>query len=226
MEQVFVVRRADFFAGDWPQGFIPLRYREARNLVVSLEAGGFFAQRDRAEDNPAWKQLIPYCAITFREQVFCVERLTNQGEARLHGKLSIGIGGHVNPQDGPSKGLVARALQRELAEELALPEDPLPAPQLIGLLNDDSDPVGRVHCGLVHCLEIPRNFPNLGAQLGIRENSKMRGGFRGLAGSTSLWQDESRLESWSKQLLGVLTNQRHGRITEADPHPPMGRTQF
>ncbi len=222
MEQVFVVRRADFFHGNWPQGFIPLLAGEAEDVVSSLEAKGFFAQRDRAEISPAWKQLIPYCAITFRDQVFCVERLTSQGEARLHGRLSIGIGGHVNPQDGSAKGLVARALQRELEEELALPPGPLPAPRPIGLLNDDSDPVGKVHCGLVHCLEIPGNSPNLGARLGIRENSKMRGGFRGLAGSASLWQDESRLESWSKLLLEALTIQRHGRITEADAHPPMG----
>jgi len=218
MEQVFVVRRADFFRGRWPQGFVPLGTGRAARLVEELEARGWFAAREQAERNPDWKQLIPYCAVTYRNEVFCVERLAQQGEARMHGRLSIGLGGHVNPRDGLAKGLVARALQRELGEELALPEGPLPAAQPIGVLNDDSQPVGRVHFGLVHRLEIPENRPDLRAQLGIRETRKMRGGFRGLAGSPDLWQDESRLESWSQLLLGELTRTRHGRITEADAH--------
>lgn len=218
MEQVFVVRRADFFLGEWSEGYTPLPASMARGLIQEFETKGFFAPRNQAEENPAWKQLIPYCAIIYENQVFCVERLGEQGEARLHGKLSIGLGGHINPTDGPAKGLVARALQRELEEELVLPRAALPVAQPIGLLNDDSDAVGSVHFGLVHCLEIPANSPVLVAQLGIRETSKMRGGFRGLVGSKNLWQDVSRLESWSQLLLEALKQQRRGRITEADAH--------
>ncbi len=42
MEQVFVVRRADFFGGNWAQGFTPLCGANARAQLSALTAGGFF----------------------------------------------------------------------------------------------------------------------------------------------------------------------------------------
>ncbi len=214
-EEVFVVARHDFFAADWPQGFHPLDSRAAEKLQTSLEDQGWFADREAAEQNPDWKQVIPYCVLSCGEALFCVERLASQGEARLHGRLSVGIGGHINPQDGPSKGLIGRALSRELREELALPKEPLPPARIVGLLNDESNEVGQVHFGLVHLIAIPELRPDLRDKLGIREKAKMSGGFRALAGSSGLWQDRPRLETWSRLFLQTFFNKRLGRITEA-----------
>lgn len=200
-ELVLVVDRAACFGGDWPQGFTPLGDAEARELVARFEALARFEPRVRAELEPAWKQCIPYCAVVCEAQVFCVERLPRQGETRLHGKLSIGIGGHVGREDAPTRGALARGLLRELAEELRLPASPLRTPRCVGLLNDDANAVGAVHVGLVYVLELDR--PQA-AELGIREISKLAGAFRPLVAPDGPWQDAARLESWSALLLDVL----------------------
>jgi predicted NUDIX family phosphoesterase len=204
-ERVLVVPRADWFAGDWPQGLF-LGPPTIAVLIPDLELGAFFVDRARAEEEPAWKQLIPYCVVTCGPRVLCVERLRGQGERRLHRKLSIGIGGHVNPADGPPAGRLRRGMWRELAEELVL-RPPTPEPSAIGLLNDDSNPVGRVHAGVVFRLEL--RDP---AAVGIREISKMAGGFRSIDGADGLWQDRSSLETWSRLLLesGLLAMDPRG----------------
>ncbi len=205
MEQVFVVDRSAFFAGDWPQGLSKLEPRDAAELVAAMEQKGFFVDREEAEKNSAWKQLIPYCALRVGTDLFCVERLAAQGEGRLHGKLSIGIGGHINPIDETPEGLVNRALYRELDEELFLPPEGLPKPQLIGMINDDSNAVGSVHVGLACVVDWPGTSRDVKKTLRVREISKMHGGFESLVGSSSMWEDLTRFESWSCLLLQALS---------------------
>ncbi|MBI5849964.1 MAG: phosphoesterase [Planctomycetes bacterium] len=200
-ELVLVVDRMAFFGGRWPQGLVPLAGAAAADLLGSLEAAARFVPRPAAEDDPSLKQLIPYCALVTGTEVFCVERLRTQGEARLHGRLSIGIGGHIGPEDSPPAGAVRRGLWRELNEELVLPTVPLADPRFVGLLNDDSNPVGAVHVGLVHLLELGAGT---GTGLGVREISKMAGAFRRLADPGNPWQDAARLETWSAALLAAL----------------------
>jgi predicted NUDIX family phosphoesterase len=197
MEQVFVVRRSDFFGGGWPQGWLPCPARAGEDLLARLAASGTFVDRETAERDPATKQLIPYCVVRQGDLVLCVQRKPAQGERRLHGRLSIGLGGHVNPGSdatGPG-GLFHAALARELDEELtgaaAL------APRFLGLCNDDRDEVGRVHAGLVYLADVPPGSRTPA----VREISKMAGGFRSLADLGALWQDPARLESWSRILI-------------------------
>lgn len=199
-EAVLVIDRSDLFSGDWPQGYRPLGHRDAQGILATVETRGRFELRERAEDEPRWKQCIPYCAITRQGEVLCVERRTTQGETRLHGRLSIGLGGHIGPEDGPLPGIVARGLSRELQEELHIDPALLARAELIGLLNDDSNPVGQVHFGLVHRLEIG---PDQAAPK-VREISKMQGSFRRLADPGEAWQDAARLESWSAALIPHL----------------------
>jgi len=141
-------------------------------------------------------------------QVFCVQRKTAQTESRLHGRLSIGIGGHVNPPaatgGSPAAGgadaaaFFRSALAREFAEELHGTEVPEFTPTFLGLLNDDTEAVGRVHVGLVFAADWPGDRAR---QLRVREVSKMAGGFRPLAELQPLWQDPARFESWSRMLF-------------------------
>jgi len=216
MEQVFVVRRQDFFFGNWPQGFLPLDTASAASLLQSFGRLGFFAARAEAEENPAWKQAIPYCVIRQTGQVFCVQRKTAQSESRLHGRLSIGIGGHINPVAGESKDgaeFFRRALAIELSEELHGTTQPDFAPQFLGLLNDDGDAVGKVHTGLVFAIDCAARNP-AAEPVRVREVSKMAGGFRGLAELQPLWQDSDRFESWSRLLIdaGVAGPKAASRI--------------
>ena len=208
-EQVFVVRRSDFFGGDWPQGFVALG-ADAPALLAAFGRLGFFVDRPEAESNPAWKQLIPYCVLRRPGEVFCVQRKKAQTEARLHDLLSIGIGGHVNPQscapEQDGAAFLSAALQQELDEEMWIESaagphaEPVPTPRLLGMLNDDATEVGRVHAGLVYALDF--GAPSAQApDVRVREVSKMAGGFRHLADLESLWQDAARFESWSRILF-------------------------
>jgi predicted NUDIX family phosphoesterase len=203
-EQIFVVRRDGFFGGRWPQGFVTLGRDAGEDLVREIEARAFLVDRDLAETNPDWQQPIPYCLLTSGSRTFCVRRRTRSTEQRLHGLYSVGIGGHVGPVDraaaAPGK-LMQACLERELREELVLPRGPLPRARLAGLVKDDSNPVGKVHAGLVYRLELT---PSIAAKVAVREISKLHGAFTPLVELQKLWQDPRRFETWSQLVLRAL----------------------
>ncbi len=193
VESVLVVARESLFGGTWPQGFEPVDPAS----IARIEREARFLPREFAERSPQWKQPIPYCVVERGEAWFCVERLAAQGEARLHGRRSIGLGGHIGPEDAlHPEGPVRSALLRELREELDLGPGPGRTPQFLGLLNDDSTEVGRVHFGLVFRLTVAPE-----ENVAVRESLKMRGGWGRLAGPGGLWQDLDRFETWSRILL-------------------------
>jgi predicted NUDIX family phosphoesterase len=115
-----------------------------------------FIPRSQAEEDPSWKQLIPYVLIRKGDTYLHYVRGKGSGEKRLVAKGSIGIGGHINHHDESlfQAGLdfYEEALQRELHEELRM--DGHFTTRIIALLNDDSTPVGRVHLGVVHLCEL------------------------------------------------------------------------
>lgn len=206
-ERVLVVPRGNYFGGDWPQGFVPLDPEDANNLAEEWSRAGRFVDRAQAEQDPAFKQPIPYCILTRGADIFVVRRRKQGTEGRLHGLYSIGLGGHVGPQDGPEGDprLVANGLRRELCEELHGVDNLACKAHLLGLLNDDSNAVGAVHAGLVYRLEVPQSHQTLRAQpISVRETSKLAGGFKPLVEMQELWQDSHRFETWSMLVLGAL----------------------
>jgi len=120
------------------------------------ETAHFFLDRGAAEEDPSHKQLIPYCIFKCGDRVLHYTRGKSGGENRLHAKISIGVGGHINPVDMGEgrKGAAAyyAAVQREIEEELDIACDY--TMRIVGLLNDDSNPVGEVHLGVVHLVEL------------------------------------------------------------------------
>jgi predicted NUDIX family phosphoesterase len=114
-----------------------------------------FRPRSLAENDPSFKQVIPYVIITDGEQVLHYIRGKKSGEKRLVAKGSIGIGGHINAEDhglfsaSPQESYL-NAVRREVSEEIDI-EDAFDA-ETIGLINDDSTEVGSVHFGVVHLL--------------------------------------------------------------------------
>jgi predicted NUDIX family phosphoesterase len=113
-----------------------------------------FMPRAIAETNPDFKQIIPYVVVTDGKNILHYVRGKKAGEQRLVAKGSVGIGGHINDEDHSlfADGLQAfqDAVEREVREELSIQGvfDAKP----IGLINDDSTEVGRVHFGVVHVL--------------------------------------------------------------------------
>jgi predicted NUDIX family phosphoesterase len=119
-------------------------------------AAHFFMDRAEAEEDPSHKQIIPYCIFRCGDRILHYTRGKAGGESRLHAKISVGVGGHVNPvdMDGGKTGPDAyhAAVTREIEEELDLPEEH--EHRIIALLNDDSNPVGQVHLGIVHLIDL------------------------------------------------------------------------
>ncbi len=139
-------------------------------------------------------------------EIFSVRRTREGGEGRLHGLRSVGLGGHVGPEDGVAGDpkLLERGLLRELAEELVLPDWHPSALEIRGFLNDDSNSVGRVHCGLLYHLDLTAGAVLSPGEIRIREISKLEGGFGPLAEFADLWQDAARVEGWSRIVLEAL----------------------
>src|SRR2546422_4254050 len=91
-ENVLVVRRSLF---DQLGSFQGLNFEPGKYLDAFLSRGNnFFLPRPEAENNPAYKQIIPYALIAFGNRVAYYVRGKKSGEQRLVAKGSIGIGGH------------------------------------------------------------------------------------------------------------------------------------
>ncbi|MEX0865906.1 MAG: phosphoesterase [Pirellulales bacterium] len=124
-----------------------------------------YRPRDEMEENPAFKQLIPYCLFEYHDPVqglmlFQYTRGNGQGEQRLHAKRSLGIGGHISTEDEDSAaegGSYEAGMQRELSEEVSIETEY--QQRLVGILNDDETEVGRVHLGVVHLFTV--DSPNV-----------------------------------------------------------------
>ena len=161
-------------------------------LRLAVARHGRFLDRPDAEDDPSHKQLIPYVVVRDGDRTFLMERTLSGGDARLHGKGSIGAGGHLNPVDEGEDPLTD-GLRREWAEELEADWDP--EFQLVGLLNDDSNPVGAVHLGVVFSVEAD------GRQVAVREHDKLVGRWATVADLRAVWE---RLETWSQLVAAHL----------------------
>jgi predicted NUDIX family phosphoesterase len=151
-----------------------------------------FLDRPIAEEDAAFKQLIPYVVVRDGPLVYLMERTAAGGDPRLHGKASIGVGGHLNPVDEGEDPLTD-GLRREWSEELAA--DWEPEFHLVGLLNDDSNPVGLVHLGVVFEVEAD------GRPVEVRERDKLSGHFASAAEVRTAWD---RLETWSRLVADHL----------------------
>jgi predicted NUDIX family phosphoesterase len=159
-----------------------------------------YRSRGEVEQDPSFKQLIPYAIFRHRAAdgsatLFQYTRGKGMGEARLHAKRSVGIGGHISLDDQVSESAVpyAEGMRRELAEEVRI--DSPYTERCVGLINDDETPVGQVHLGVVHLIDVekPAVFP---AEIEIIE-----AGFRPVE---QLLGDLSRFESWSQICLRAL----------------------
>src|SRR5205823_2574248 len=113
-----------------------------------------FRSRANAEEDPSFKQIIPCVIVRFEDRYLLLQRTSKQTAKRLHGTLSVGIGGHINDLEvaGTHKNILHAGLERELEEEVHIP-GPRRSLELAGIISDDSTPVGQVHLGLVFILE-------------------------------------------------------------------------
>lgn len=175
--------------------FLPLD--EARIMSVLYEAGLWLGPRPQLEDMPSFRQIIPYVALKCANKWVRYTRAQAGGEQRLHGRVSIGLGGHVDLPDvctvGSSIDLLKTledAATREVEEEL--PGVSCSSRRWAGLLVDNDSAVGRVHIGVVAIWEVDF-LPNGPTEDAIGEAS--------LASLAELVEAGPRLETWSSLLL-------------------------
>lgn len=155
-----------------------------------------YLRRSVAENDPTYKQLIPYAVLKVGDLVYCYGRGKKGGESRLHDRLSLGVGGHICREDG-DEGTAAyeSGFARELAEEVDI--QGRYQSKIVGLVYDPSTPVGEVHLGVVHLLEL--QSPSVTA----RDPSLADANFLPLDEIVSL---RPRFETWSQFVIDhVLT---------------------
>lgn len=132
--------------------------KDAEAYLDAFFSGGAasFMDREAAELDPSFKQIIPYAVFTHNGKILHYTRGDSGGEARLHDKGSIGIGGHINPVDAGEAGIglstYLAGVQREIDEELTI--EGTWTQSVIGLLNDDTNSVGAVHLGIIHRFDL------------------------------------------------------------------------
>src|SRR6266403_3536382 len=155
-ENVLVVRRSLF---DQLGNFHGLNFEPKKYLDAFLSSGNnFFFPRARAENDPAYKQIIPYVLLSFEDKLLYYVRGKEAGEQRLIAKGSIGIGGHMSEEKDKflwhttDEAAYRAGVEREVNEEIKI-DTPF-EDQIVALLNDDSTEVGRVHLGIVHIFKL------------------------------------------------------------------------
>jgi predicted NUDIX family phosphoesterase len=123
-------------------------------ILECILANHSFRSRATVEDDPSFKQIIPYVLVRHGEKFLLMQRTSKQTEKRLHGKCSVGVGGHINDLEvlGSGQNVIHAGLERELDEEVHL-LGRRKSLDLRGVISDDSTPVGQVHLGLVFVLE-------------------------------------------------------------------------
>ncbi len=185
-EEVLVVPRRSIVADP---GWLGVRREGVREALEIVAREGRFVARTAAEQDPSHKQVIPYLVLRDGERWFLMRRTRAGGDARLHDLWSIGVGGHLNPGDGDVVG----GLRREWAEEVVADFEPAFEP--VGLLNDDTTPVGQVHVGVVYTADAA------GRPVAIRETDKLTGSF---ASTDEVAAVVDGMETWSRLIFEAL----------------------
>ncbi len=167
-EEVLCIRRWFFekivdhyFRGE---EFLPYDLNQTCNWTLGEQIA--FVPRNLCETDPTWLQIIPYLLVSSRrplgegKNVLAYRRTKLAGEKRLHGKHSIGFGGHINRGDTPKASwsmnvlnFILRCAGRELREEIEIGDSRLSS---LGWLFEDTTEVGTVHVGAVILVELEK----------------------------------------------------------------------
>jgi len=195
-EQILVVKRELFDSLGNFQGINT--DVDSYHSVLLDPANNFFTDRGPAEEDPTHKQIIPYALFHFQGKFLNYARGKSGGEARLHAKRSLGIGGHINPVDTRKDNLgmdtYMAGVEREIEEELNI--SGTHTQKIVAILNDDSNEVGKVHLGVVHLFELDSNDVTANedaiADLKFSSIEELQGDMR------------DSLESWSQFCADIL----------------------
>lgn len=190
-EHILVVKRTHFFAQDDFSGIIPIT--DFSDYLRIIDSHKEFLPRSVMETDPTYKQIIPYLVFTHQNRYFLMQRHSKASETRLQSKFSLGIGGHIKERDITHRDIFSWA-HREFHEEIAYSGSLRIEP--IGLVNDDSNEVGKVHVGFVFLVH--------GDSSDIAIKSELQSGSLLSLEECSLYKE--RMETWSAMVHELLVN--------------------
>jgi predicted NUDIX family phosphoesterase len=188
-EQILVVKRDAIFSQEacW-QGLKKIDCDDYMSLIHKEKE---FLPRSLMEEDPRYKQIIPYLIFCHNDTYFLMQRKSKASEQRLKNKYSLGIGGHINEQDLTDDSIINWA-RREFDEEVNYSGSYTVEP--LGLLNDDSNDVGKVHMGFVFLLK--------GDSDAISVKSEHKNGMLLSRDECNAYYDN--MESWTQMVFDVL----------------------
>lgn len=189
-ENILVVKRSDLFPSGAFQGLQKLEDSSWIDTILSKKE---FLPRSIMETDPTYKQIIPYLVFMHEGKLFLMQRQAKASETRLQSKFSLGIGGHIREEDIQDADIVAWA-RREFHEEVVYADDFTVEP--LGILNDDSNDVGKVHVGFVYLLR--------GSSANISVQEELKSGVLLTLNECAMFYD--RMETWSQIVFDAIRN--------------------
>lgn len=202
-----------------------LRYQKMEGMMVGEAPAEFLRletklqDRAQCETDPSWLQLLPYVVIQRADtnEIFTYCRGKGGAEARLHGNLSIGVGGHVDTDYERTSDSIREAMNlfnhledsamRELEEEVGfkVPKNEdgeyteIPFAWNDDLIYDDTNDVGSVHLGMLIVMRVKDGSVLGDTEVGVIEGSQWL--------SLDALQEPAvfdRLENWSKIVVSYM----------------------
>ncbi len=175
------------------QGQDPILY-PTEQVLECMKQHASFQLRYQVEQDSSWKQVIPYVVMETKDRIMAAKRL--KGDPRLVGGYTVGMGGHINPEDGEEP--IETCIRRELEEETTFNwERDLSGYQIhpVSFVNV------RNEVSLMHiCIPVRLQVQDHEA-IQIRETEKLEG----------VWMEKSnldvldgKLEGWSEIALDLI----------------------
>ena len=198
-EQIIVVPREKLFENEtltfnWNNSDKKIVEKIFKNIFNNFS----IMRRWDAEENPNFKQPIPYLIVRKWEEIYLYERLTEWWENRLHNKLSIWVWWHMNKTNHETfDEILNDNLTRELEEELDIKATKKEL-KTIWLINDDNNEVWKVHIWILLILDL-----DLKARVEVKETDQLLWRWISIE---ELKKEKiySRLESWSQIASNIL----------------------
>ena len=227
---IFAVQQAYFdsicFADGSPVFVQGLNNYSHFDFLDQIQKHIVVAQRSMLEENPRYRQLLPYVIVRQLQEngeylYFTYRRTSGVGESRLAGNVSIGYGGHIDLIDAEYMGnsiidifrTIYLSAIREIDEEI---ETNMGKGAASGDLNfasqfilDDTNEVGKVHVGIIMTFDIPT-----GIIINCKEDE-----LTSMPPMTAieLLGSNLPLENWSEIYLRyVVDNEENAKLNAAD----------
>ena len=190
---------------------VPESVEDQRDMVGFLndawEVAGDVKRRGDVEEDMIYLQPIPYTVLSQGDKYFTYTRLEGGGESRLHGKSSIGVGGHQNEVEhywnfehimavNNSRELEEEVLiKNEYGEEIQFHYELAKQSVILGLIYSQETEVDSVHLGVLNIIELPEEWT-----VKAKEKDTLEGSFK-----TKEEIEELDLENWTKDAISVLS---------------------